>query len=297
MVVSRTARLELVKAIAERYSASTRVEKARILDEFVAIAGYHRKHAIRLLTAGVDSPESVGRVARPRVYDEAVRQALVVLWEAADRICGKRLRPLLPLLIHSLERHGHLHLDELVRGKLLRVGAATIDRLLAPARSPDQAQGKRSRSQPTVRGQIPVRTFAEWGEPKPGFMEIDLVSHGGGATVGNFVHTLTLTDIASGWTECVALAVRESFLVVRAIDRLKDSMPFPLRGIDTDNGSEFVNDALLTFSQEARLEFTRSRPYRKNDQAWVEQKNGAVVRRMVGYGRLEGLLATDALVS
>jgi len=295
MVISRTARLELVKAVAERYSASARVEKARILDEFVAIAGYHRKHAIRLLTAGVDIPEVVGRAGRPRIYDEAVSQALVVLWEAADRICGKRLRPLLPLLISSLERHGHLRLDEAVREKLLRMGAATIDRLLAPTRLPGQAQGKRHRRQPTVKGQIPVRTCADWGDPKPGFMEIDLVAHGGGSTVGNFVHTLTLTDIASGWTECVSLVVRESSLVVGAIDRLRDSMPFPMRGIDSDNGSEFVNDVLLRFSQEAKIEFTRSRPYQKNDQAWVEQKNGAVVRRMVGYGRLEGLVASEAL--
>lgn len=294
-MVSRTARRELVRAVAERYGASTKVEKARILDEFVAIAGYHRKHAIRLLTAGVDTRERVGRAARPRIYDEAISQALVVLWEAADRICGKRLRPLLPLLISSLEQHGHLRLDEVVREKLLRMGAATIDRLLTPTRAPGQARRKRHRGQPTLKGHIPVRTFADWGDPKPGFMEIDLVAHGGGDTAGNFVHTLTLTDIASGWTECVSLAVRESSLVVGAIDRLRCSMPFPMRGIDSDNGSEFINDVLLRFSQEAKIEFTRSRPYRKNDQAWVEQKNGSVVRRMVGYGRLEGFVASEAL--
>ena len=118
---------------------------------------------------------------------------------------------------------------------------------------------------------------------QPGFMEIDLVAHGGGGTQGSFAHTLTLTDISSGWTECVALAVREASLVVKALERLRSSMPFPLRGVDTDNGSEFVNDALLQYCQEASLEFTRGRPYRKNDQAWVEQKNGSVVRRMVGY--------------
>jgi len=295
MVISRKARLELVGAVAARYAASTKSEKARILDEFVAIAGYHRKHAIRLLTCGRDAPVAVGRAARPRVYDEAVSQALVVLWEAADRICGKRLRPLLPLLLSSLERHGHLRLDAVIRAKLLRMGAATIDRLLAPTRLPGMAQGKRHRKQPSVKGEIPVRTFADWGDPKPGFMEIDLVAHGGGGTVGNFVHTLTLTDIASGWTECVSLAVRESALVVGAIERLRNAMPFPLRGIDSDNGSEFINDVLLRFSLDAQIEFTRSRPYLKNDQAWVEQKNGAVVRRMVGYGRLDGLVASEAL--
>ena len=295
MVVSRKARLELVRAVAARYRASTKAEKARILDEFVAIAGYHRKHAIRLLTVGVDAPERIGRAARPRIYDEAVSQALVVLWEAADRICGKRLKPLLPLLIASLEQHGHLRLNEAVRAKLLRMGASTIDRLLAPTRAPGMAQGKRHRKPPSVKGAIPVRTFADWGVPKPGFMEIDLVAHGGGGTVGNYVHTLTLTDIASGWTECVSLAVRESSLVVNAIDRLRTTMPFPLRGIDSDNGSEFINDVLLRFCLDKVIEFTRSRPYLKNDQAWVEQKNGAVVRRMVGYGRLDGVVASEAL--
>ena len=275
--------------------ARARGSRARILNEFVAISGYHRKYAIRLLTVGGEAPEVIARKTRPRVYDEAVCQALVVLWEAGDRICGKRLRPLLPQLISSLERHGHLRLDEAVREKLLRAGATTIDRLLAPARKPGQAQGRRHRRPPSVKSEIPVRTFSEWGDPKPGFMEIDLVAHGGGGVVGNFVHTLTLTDIASGWTECISLAVRESSLVVNAIDGLRDRMPFPLRGIDSDNGSEFINDVLLRFSLDAKIEFTRSRPYKKNDQAWIEQKNGAVVRRMVGYGRLEGLAASAAL--
>ncbi len=215
-----------------------------------------------------------------------------MLWEASDRICGKRLRPLLPILISSLERHGHLDLDEGVREKLLHVSASTIDRLLTPAR----AASKKPRRKPSaVRSQVPVRTFADWGDPLPGFMEADLVAHCGGIISGRYNHTLTLTDICSGWTECAALAVRDSALVVDALERLRTTMPFPLRGIDTDNGGEFVNETLLGFSKEHGIEFTRSRPYRKNDQAWVEQKNGSVVRRMVGYGRLEGIAAAEAL--
>ncbi len=293
--VSRTIRRELVRAVADRYRSSTRPEKARILDEFVALSGYHRKHAIRVLKAGEDTVSGASLRTRTCLYDEAVRQALVVLWEASDRVCGKRLKPLLPLLVPSLERHGHLHLDATVREKVLRAGASTIDRLLCPARSVGKANGRRRGQVPAIRGSIPVRTFADWGEPDPGFMEMDLVSHCGGDASGSFVHTLTLTDIASGWTECVALLVRESSLVVSALERLRRTMPFPLRGIDSDNGSEFVNDVVLAFTQQAALKFTRSRPYHKNDQAWVEQKNGSVVRRMVGYGRLEGLQAADAL--
>jgi len=213
--------------------------------------------------------------------------------EASDRICGKRLRPLLPLLLDALERHGHLRLDSRIRDKVLRASASTLDRLLAPARA--AGSPKRRHRPPAVRSRIPVRTFADWKDPLPGFMELDLVAHCGGTVSGRFNHTLTLTDIRSGWTECVALAVRDSALVVHALDGLRRSMPFPLRGLDSDNGSEFVNATLVAFCTEHDIKFTRARPYRKNDQAWVEQKNGAIVRRMVGYGRLEGVAAAESL--
>ena len=140
-----------------------------------------------------------------------------------------------------------------------------------------------------------MRTFADWKNPLPGSMEVDLVAHGGGKVSGRFNHTLTLTDISSGWTECIALAARDSNLIVSALEALRGAMPFALRGIDTDNGGEFINSALLDFTKKHGIDFTRSRPYRKNDQAWVEQKNGAIVRRMVGYGRLEGVAAAESL--
>ncbi len=291
-VVNREARVELTRAVSERYRGSTKDEKTLILNEFVRLTGYHRKHALRVLRKRAPDQKPTW-ASRPRIYDEAVRQALIVLWETSDRICGKRLRPLLPLLIDSLERHGHLELDGEVRRKLLRASASTIDRLLAPARA--SGPQKRRYSPPAVKSQIPVRTFADWKNPLPGFMEVDLVAHGGGRVSGRFNHTLTLTDISSGWTECIALAVRDSNLIVSALDAMRGAMPFVLRGIDTDNGGEFINGALLDFTKKHAIEFTRSRPYRKNDQAWVEQKNGAIVRRMVGYGRLEGVAAAESL--
>jgi hypothetical protein len=189
----------------------------------------------------------------------------------------------LPILVGALERHGHLALDAVARTKLLSASAATIDRLLAGTRSATGTKRASRRAAPAVRRSIPVRTFADWKEPLPGFMEADLVSHGGENVAGSFVHTLTLTDIATGWTECVALAVREGSSIVEALARLRTSMPFPLRGFDTDNGSELVNQLVLDYCVKAGIEFTRSRPYRKNDRAWVEQKNGSVVRRLVGY--------------
>lgn len=294
--ISRGSRRELVGAIVERYRTGSRSDKRRILTEFVAVTGYHRKHAIRILNGGAKAWSQATRFRRPRVYEEAVQQALVVLWEAADRICGKRLKALLPVLVTALERHGHLKLDDAVRERLFKASAATIDRLLAPTRV--AARGgpvRRATALPAIRSKVPIRTFADWKEPPPGYMEADLVAHCGGDMSGSFVHTLVLTDIATEWTECVALVVREAALVVEALTRLRAALPFELRGVDIDNGSEFLNEMLLAYCDAHRITFTRSRPYHKNDQAWVEQKNGAVVRRLVGYRRLQGLGAAEAL--
>ena len=292
--ISAGTRQELVTAVADRYRQSTAAEKRLILDEFVALTGYHRKHAVRVLNGSAITPRA--RRGRRCVYDAAVTEGLIVLWEASDRMCGKRLKALLPTLVPALEHHGHLSLDPAVRERLLAVSAATIDRRLASARAVTAGQRRRRRSALNgLRGSVPVRTFGDWKDPAPGFVEADLVAHCGGTLSGSFVWSLVLTYIASGWTECVPLLVREARLVVDALDHLRGALPFPLRGIDTDNGSEFVNEVLVAFCREQGIEFTRSRPYRKNDQAWVEQKNGAVVRRMVGYGRLEGVPAAEAL--
>jgi hypothetical protein len=234
------------------------------------------------------------RRTRLRLYDEAVREALVVLWESSDRLCGKRLKAMIPVLLTALQQHGHLLLEARVQQQVLSVSAATIDRLLAPAREGVHGH-RRASAKPAVRRSVPVRTFADWGDPPPGFMEVDLVTHSGESMAGSFVHSLVLTDIASQWTECIALPFRESSVVVATIARLRPLLPFKLLGIDTDNGSEFVNESLLAYCRETAVELTRSRPYRKNDQAWVEQKNGAVVRRLVGYQRLEGAAAVEGL--
>jgi hypothetical protein len=287
-------RRELKQAVGERYRAAGSWERRQILDEFTRVTGYHRKHALRVLhrTVRARPPRP-----RPRIYDEAVRQALTLLWEAADRICGKRLKALLPVLIESMERHGHLRLDSVVRSSLMEVSAATIDRLLRSAR---EATGRSRRRRwginSAIKRSVPVRTFNDWGEPPPGYCEADLVEHCGGVKrEGNFVHSLTLTDIHSGWTECAALVVREQTLVVEGISMIRRQLPFGLLGLDTDNDSVFMNETLQTYCREQQLHWTRSRPYRKNDQAWVEQKNGAVVRRLAGYDRLSGLNAAATL--
>ncbi|MBB5696642.1 hypothetical protein FHS87_004716 [Roseomonas pecuniae] len=284
---------ELVAAVAARYAGSGRAERGLILDEFVAITGHHRKHAGRLLRGG---PARPGQRRSRRVYDDAVREALTVLWEASDRICGKRLRVLLPGLIEAMERHGHLSLAPEVRAGLLAMSAATIDRALAGAR--EGGRGRRRRRSPpsaAVRRSVPVRTFSDWGTPVPGYVEADLVAHSGPTSRGSYVQTLVLTDIATGWTECAPLLVREQVLVTEVLNEVRKVLPFPLLGFDTDNDSVFMNETVRDYCAAAGVAFTRCRPYRQNDQAHVEQKNGAVVRRMVGYRRLEGLEAAAAL--
>ena len=284
---------ELIAAVGERYRAAPKVDKVRILDEFVSLTGYHRKHAIRVLNGAGSVPVGVP-APRNRVYDEAVQQALVVLWEAGDRVCGKRLKALIPLLVNAMERHGHLFLDAVIKDKLLQMSAASIDRLLRKTR--EKIDGKKKRRPgvgSSIRRSIPVRTFADWGNPPPGYLEVDMVEHCGGVKHdGNFVHSLVLTDIATGWTECIAMPVRNQSLIVAGFAKAASELPFAMLGIDTDNDSAFMNQTVLDYCKENGLEQTRSRAYKKNDNAWVEQKNGAIVRRLVGYGKLSGLRAT-----
>ena len=292
--ISRRAKSELLCVLRPRYRESTREEKSRILDEFVAVTKYHRKHAVRLLAERGDETAPRAAYQGRRVYDEAVREALVVAWEASDRICGKRLKAVLPTLVESLERHGHFSLDPIVRERVVRVSAATIDRLLAPTRI-EAGQRKRRRARKKIGKEVPTRTYQDWNQPVPGYLEIDFVAHCGGSMAGSFIHSLVATDVCSGWIEAVPLLAREQSLVTEGIDVIAHQLPVAILGIDTDNDSAFINETLVSYCERKKFEFTRSRAYRKNDQAWIEQKNGAVIRRFVGYERYCGSVAGQAL--
>jgi len=188
---------------------------------------------------------------------------LIVLWESSDRVCSKRLRPLIPVLVPALERHGKLELDDAARALVMKVSPATIDRLLSEVRIA-AAGGRRRRagSSSAIRRAVPVRTFADWKDPPPGFVEVDLVAHGGTSVSGSFVQTLVLTDIATGWTECIPILVREGALVIEAIDRARTLFPFPLHGVDFDNDSAFMNETVVLWCLDNGLEVTRARAYR-----------------------------------
>ena len=288
-------RTELVVAIRERYQRSNRTGRTAILDEFVAVTGYHRKHAVRLLASAGERRLPPARTVA-RWYGAEVRDALIVLWEASDRICSKRLKPLIPTLLPALERHGRLTLIAELRALLLAVSPASMDRLLSEVRLVARG-GRRRRAgfSSAVRRPVPVRTFGDWNDPPPGFVEVDFVAHGGTSAAGSFVQTMVLTDIATGWTECVPVVVRTGELVIEALAAATELFPFPLRGVDFDNDGAFMNDLVVDWCRAQGLEVTRSRAYRKNDQAWVEQKNGSIVRRLVGYGRFEGMAVAQAL--
>ena len=293
--ISRMAEKELLATIRDRYQRSTKRDKGRILDEFTAVTGLHRKHAIRLLAGSDGEREQQPSLAGRRIYDEAVREAMIVVWEASDRICGKRLKAALPYLVESMERHGHLQLDSLVRERLLTASASTLDRLLKPIRSTAGSRRRRGRRKSMGR-RVPIRTYNDWNGPPPGFLEIDLVAHCGGPLSGSFIHSLVVTDVCTGWTEAVPLLARDQGLVLAGLEAIQRQLPFPIRGIDSDNDGAFINETLLEWTSRQGIEFTRSRAYRSNDQVYIEQKNGAVVRRFVGHHRYSGPLAVQMLV-
>ena len=292
--ISKMAREELLATIRGRYQESGKRDKGRILDEFTAVTGLHRKHAIRLLAGSDDGRQERTSLEGRRVYDEAVREAVIVVWEASDRICGKRLKAALPSLVESMERHGHLELDSLVRQRLLTASASTLDRLLKSVRATAGSRRRRPRRK-SMGHRVPVRTYSDWNSP-PGFLEIDMVAHCGGPLSGSFIHSLVTTDICTGWTEAVPLLARDQSLVLEGLAAISRQLPFPIRGIDSDNDSAFINGTLVEWAYRQGIVFTRSRAYRSNDQAWIEQKNGAVVRRFVGHHRYSGPLAGQMLV-
>jgi hypothetical protein len=258
------------------------------------VTGFHRKHAIRALKRHTGNNSEPA--PRARIYDRVAVTALTILWEAADRICGKRLKEAIPTLVDAMERHGHLQLEPEARSRVLAMSAATMDRVLKPVRDMGKYGRRRSGINNTpLRKSIAVRTFGDWNDPPPGFFEMDMVAHSGKSVAGSHAHSLVLTDIASGWTESAAMVVREQTLITVTVEEVRLKLPFPMLGLDVDNDSAFINETVVDYCKDQKLELTRSRAYKKNDQAWIEQKNGSVVRRMVGYGRLEGVAATTAL--
>jgi hypothetical protein len=295
--ISKGTRSELIDALADRYRQAKKSEKSRILDELERLARCHRKHAIRLLKQAIASHDSTPASRRPgrRIYGEAVKEALIVLWEASDRLCAKRIKAALPTMVTAMERHGHLALDVGVRVSVMSVSAATIDRMLKPIREQAKPRRRRRRVASKPARRVPLKTFTDWVDSPPGALEIDMVAHCGGNMSGSFIHSLVATDVCTGWVEAVPLLAREQSVVVEGLKVLIERFPMATIGINSDNDSAFINDTLIEFCLAQGIEFTRARAYRKNDQAWIEQKNGAVIRGLLGYDRYSGVVAGQAM--
>ena len=258
--------------VAARYQKAMKKEKGVILDEFTKLTGYGRRYAsyvlrchgkkVRINKSYVIQGDirKTARRKKPKVYDSAVEEALKKIWYIMDCICGKRLAPVLREVLRRLERFREIRLSDDVRQKLFRISAASIDRLLAKERRRHQIKGRGNTKPGTLlKHQIPIRTFSDWNEKKPGFVEIDLVGHDGGDNHGEFAQTLDVTDICTTWTETEAVRNKAQKWVFDALKDIRQRMPFPLLGIDSDSGGEFINDQLFRYCQEEKITFTRSR--------------------------------------
>jgi hypothetical protein len=282
-------RSKVTEMTATRYQLASKRSKGRILDELCATTGWHRNHARKALKAALQPKAVVPRRSpRPPVYGLNVIAALTVCWTVLGMPAGKRLAPMLGELVAVLQQFGELVIDEDTTALLVSMSAATIDRRLAGERAKHQLKGRRTTKPGSLlKSQIPVRTWADWDDAQPGFVEIDLVSHDGGNSVGPFAFTLTVTDIATGWTENRTVPNKEAKCVLAALNSIANKMPFPLLGVDSDNGAEFINVYLFLWCKDRKITFTRARPTNKNDGCHVEQKNWAVVRTVVGYHRYD----------
>ena len=284
--MTRASIREYSEAVRWRYLQAPKKEKGKILDEFIKVTGYHRKAIIRLLHR-VNQPNANRKRGRPRQYSAAVVGALRIAWEATDRLCSKRLHPFLPELVKVLRRHGDRTMTAEIETQLCQMSPSTIDRLLHAWR---RLGGRRpfSPTKPSslLKSSIPIRTFADWHEDRPGFLEVDLVSHCGESSEGFYLTTLSTVDVASGWSECIGVWGKGQERVGGAIHRVRKRLPFSLLGLDSDNGSEFINQHLYSYCRREGITFTRSRSRKKNDSCHVEQKNWSVVRLFIVKNRV-----------
>jgi len=293
--MTRSSILEYVEAVRGRYFRASKKEKGKILDEFTQVTRLHRKAAIRLLNRVVESSGKKRR-GRTRKYDVAVIDSLKTIWEASDRLCSKRLKPFMPEILGILRHHGELHINADTQAQLCKISPATMDRLLRPWRRVGGRRGlTTTRPGNLLKNMIPIRTFTDWQENKAGFLEIDMVAHCGESTEGFYLNTLCAVDVWSGWTECLPVWGKGQMRVRSAVHRARLRLPFTVLGVDSDNGSEFINQCFYTYCQQEKINFTRSRSYKKNDSCHVEQKNGNVVRRLVGYDRYTSKAAYQCL--
>jgi hypothetical protein len=300
--VTRRSIMEYGEAVKGRYLGASKKEKAKILDEFVAVTQLHRKAAIRLLSRlngssrGAAASTGRKRRGRPPEYDLAVVAALKIAWEAADYICSSRLCPFLPELVCVLKAKGELKVTAETEARLCSLSASSIDRITKRWRRSRPKAGLATTKPGTLlRNAIAIKTFTEWEGTKPGFIEGDLVAHCGESSEGFYLTTLSTVDVATGWYEPVAVWGKGQDRVGGAVNHVRERLPMPMLGFDSDNGGEFINRGMYDYCRRNGITFTRSRAYKKNDSCHVEQKNWSVVRKKIGYHRFSSKAAYEAL--
>lgn len=287
-------RREYAEVMAIRYRVAKRRERSVLLDEYCRTTGCHRKAAIRRLTR--ESRRPLRAPGRPRRYGPELLAPLERLWLASDRLSGKLLAAVLPTLLTALERHHRFPVAPELRAALLAASPATLDRLLRPLRRRLARPPRRPSPAPhALRQQVPIKTWSEWRATPPGAVQGDLVLHCGEVLDDFFLTTLVVVDVATTWTELQPIWGLGRERVRSAIHHVRTRLPFPLRAWHSDNGAEFINELLVGWCRQHGIHFTRGRPYRKNDQAWVEQRNGLLVRRLVGYDRYSSRAALALL--
>lgn len=287
---------EYLPALKSRYRKASKVEKKAILDEFTKTTGYNRKYSIAVLRGLYKHKQ--GKISRPRSrkYDLLDAIVLAKVCELLDWINSKRIQPQIGVAIDSLVKEGLLTDLPTLRKKLIKISPSTIDRLLKKYKKRPVGKGKSYTKPGTLlKMQIPIRTFADWKENKVGFFEIDLVGHEGGNARGEFAFTLDFVDVKVQWTEQIAVRNKAQIHVFAGIKTIRGRLPYPLLGYDSDSGSEFINNQLYRYSIQEKITFTRGRAGKKNDNAFVEEKNDSVVRRWVGYGRYDTQEQVDVL--
>lgn len=278
---------DTVKTMSKKYRKLRKKEKGRVLDHLVDEHGYNRQYASRMLKRPVDDKGGKERRGSKQQY-QVIYGALKQIWQWFDYICSARLVAVMEEAVGRLKACGELHLDEAAEKKLASMSPRTMDRLLAKDRKALSLRSKaRTRPGTLLKHLVPVKTYSEWKDAKPGFLQVDCVGHDGGNARGQFNQTLNATDVATTWTETRAVKNKAQTWVVGALEEILDDFPFPILGIHSDSGGEFINVPLVKLCDDRDLAFTRSRPGRKNDNAYVEQKNWSIVRRAVGYGRHE----------
>jgi len=290
------ARREVIDRYVGKYFKAKKKEKSEILDHVCSATGLSRDRAARVLRVGKKKSKPRKRPGRKKVYDFEVFQALKEVWAYMDFACGKRLQEGIGDMLDALIRFGEINWNEGIMSKLRRMSASTMDRLLKKEKASLRPKGISTTKPGTLlKRSIPIRLGQQWDDAVPGYVEIDLVAHCGASTVGEYINTLNVTDICTGWTEPIAVLNKAHKHVFSGLMQVQHRQPFDYKGIDSDNDSAFINNALKRYCDQNGICFTRSRPYTKNDGCHVEQKNWTLVRQQIGYGRYEGETALNLL--